>query len=99
MFRVIFRPRPLIGAAAALVLAGCAPDTPPENAAANGEALFSQRCGACHGAEGRGPSLEELRALSPEELRARIRNHPRAGDVLDRLPAVEFSDLVEFIEE
>ena len=65
----------------------------------SGAALFEENCGVCHGAGGRGPSLETLQALSPEELRNAIRNHPVAGPVPGRMPANEVSDLVEFLDQ
>ncbi len=78
---------------------GCAPEGGPEQAADSSADLFNRNCGACHGAEGRGPSLDTLRALSPDELRAGIRNHPTAGQIPERLPANQINDLIEYIEE
>lgn len=69
------------------------------NAMAAGEQLFQEQCSACHGPAGRGPSLETLQALSPEALRDGIRNHPKAGEIPQRLPATQLQDLVNFLEE
>lgn len=92
-----------------MLLAACGPSqeptgeasdpAPPAAAARTGEDLFEKNCGACHGAGGRGPSLETLKALSREELGAAIRNHPTAGQIPSRLPANEIGDLIEFLEE
>jgi mono/diheme cytochrome c family protein len=92
----------------AALLAACSPGEPParEDAAPAptsridaGADLFAQQCGACHGASGRGPSLETLQALSSDDLRAGIRNHPTAGTIPQRLPAAELSDLIEYLEQ
>lgn len=92
-----------------LLLAACGPaDEPPAKAVAaeqaktadtTGEDLFAKNCGACHGPAGRGPSLETLKALSSEDRRQAIINHPTAGQIPSRLPANEIGDLIEFLEE
>jgi mono/diheme cytochrome c family protein len=88
---------------AAAVLTACSPPAGTAGkgaeSATTGEALFEQHCGACHGPEGRGPSLVALRALSEEELRDAMRNHPPAGDIPARLPASEISDLIEYLAD
>lgn len=88
------------------VVSACSPaDTPAgpssDKAAnvASGASIFEENCGICHGAGGRGPSLESLMALGPAELRQAIRNHPTAGTIPSRLPANEISDLVEFLDQ
>ena len=97
-------------AAIAVLLAGvvsaCAPSetptgeaAPAQTAAESGADLFAVNCGPCHGPGGRGPSLETLKALSSEDLRAAIRNHPTAGQIPQRLPANEIGDLIEFLDE
>ncbi len=94
----------------AILLAACGPaEEPPAEAAATeqaqeaatmtGQDLFATNCGACHGPAGRGPSLETLKALSSEDLRQAILNHPTAGQIPSRLPANEIGDLIEFLEE
>lgn len=92
-----------------LLLAACGPAQEPEaeapaaeptnDASMIGEDLFAKNCGACHGPAGRGPSLETLKALSSEDLRQAILNHPTAGQIPSRLPANEIGDLIEFLEE
>lgn len=89
-------------AVAVVLTSGCAPDSPstseePE-AAERGKLLFATNCGACHGLNGRGPALAEIKALSSAERRERIRNHPIAGEIPQRLPANELSDVIEFLE-
>jgi hypothetical protein len=42
--------------------------------------------------------LAELKALSSAERRDRIRNHPIAGQIPQRLPAHQLSDVIEFFE-
>lgn len=99
-----------ISATLAICLAGmvsaCSPPDSPRSQSRDqaqtiesGAALFEENCGVCHGAGGRGPALETLQALSPEELRNAIRNHPVAGPVPGRMPANEVSDLVEFLDQ
>ena len=90
----------------AFVLAGpltaCAPETGKRTQVASdadGATLFDKNCSACHGQMGRGPSLDSIRSLSPEGLRAAIRNHPTAGQIPQRLPAAELQRLIEFLEQ
>ena len=82
-------------------LLACAPesDRQPTPTRKSGEEIFHESCGACHGEEGRGPSVAELRALSPEELRAAIRNHPTAGEIPERLSVDRIGGLIEYLEE
>ena len=82
-----------------MLIGACSPTDAPESSVDSGADLFDKNCSACHGAEGRGPSMEELRALTPDELRAGIRNHPTAGQIPNRLPAAEINDLIGYIEE
>lgn len=82
------------------ILAGCAPETATDDQrAASAEALFMENCSPCHGQQGRGPALAELRALGPDDLRTAIRNHPTAGQIPQRLPAASVQKLIEYIEE
>ena len=83
-----------------VALAACAPESEqPQDQAQLGAALFDTNCSACHGADGRGPSMAEIRALGPDELRAAIRNHPTAGQIPQRLPAAEVQRIIEYLEE
>ena len=105
----IDRAAPCIGLAAlgisfcAIVLvSACAPErnkplTGPQ-AAARGAQVFDYNCGFCHGTDGRGPALSEIKSLSKVERRKRIINHPISGQIPQRLPASELSDLNEFFE-
>jgi len=83
-----------------LLLSACDSDSgnPGRNlqAAENGEQIFNDNCGPCHGSGGRGPALAELKALSPAERGDRIRNHPVAGTIPQRLPANELIAVIEF---
>lgn len=81
------------------LLAACAPDDRQEQLAATPEQIFEKDCGACHGETGGGPTIAELRALSTEDLRAAISNHPTAGQIPERLPAARVDDLIKYIEE
>jgi len=87
---------------AILLASGCAQEsgnTPSgPQMADRGEQVFDENCGVCHGAEGRGPELTEIRALSSAERRDRIRNHPIAGQIPQRLPANQLADVIEFLE-
>ena len=87
---------------AVLLVSACAPDSPSTvaepQATERGEQAFMENCGVCHGAGGRGPALSELKALSSAERRDRIRNHPIAGQIPQRLPAHQLSDVIEFLE-
>ena len=85
-----------------LALSACAPEnggtsSGPE-AIDRGEQVFSDNCGVCHGAGGRGPTLAEIKALSSTDRRDRISNHPIAGQIPQRLPAKQLFDVIEFIE-
>ena len=87
---------------ALISVSACAPDrnkplTGPQ-AATRGAQVFDYNCGFCHGTDGRGPSLSEIKALSKEERRGRIINHPIAGQIPQRLRANEISDLNEFFD-
>jgi mono/diheme cytochrome c family protein len=87
---------------AMLLVPACAPDNGSKGsgvqATERGEQVFNENCGACHGVGGRGPALAELKALSSAERRDRIRNHPIAGQIPQRLPANQLSDVLEFLE-
>ena len=89
---------------AILFLSACAPDGGPATGGpqttdnGGGEAVFNENCSACHGAEGRGPKLAEIKALPADELRNRIRNHPIAGQIPQRLPANQLADVIDFLE-
>ena len=85
-----------------LTLSACAPEnggtaSGPE-AAERGEQVFLENCGVCHGEGGRGPALSEIKALPSAERRNRISNHPIAGQIPQRLPANQLSDVIEFFE-
>ena len=87
---------------AAMLLSACdvdtgAPATGPQ-AIERGEQIFELNCGACHGSDGQGPSLDQIMSLSSEERRTRMVNHPVAGQIPQRLRAHELSDLREFFE-
>jgi mono/diheme cytochrome c family protein len=79
-------------------IAGCAPEKTTEQIVKSGESVFTENCSTCHGPDGRGPALKELLELSPEGLRKGIQNHPTAGQIPQRLPAVQIGDLIEYIE-
>jgi mono/diheme cytochrome c family protein len=81
------------------LLGACAPDDAQKNVAATPEDMFTESCGACHSVEDNGPTVVELRALSAEELRAGIRNHPTAGDISDRLSAARIDELIKYLEQ
>jgi mono/diheme cytochrome c family protein len=87
---------------AAILLSACAPDsdrplTGPQ-AVERGAQVFDYNCGACHGDDGQGPSLSEIKSLTSDERRARMISHPIAGQIPQRLRAHELSDLREFFE-
>ena len=97
--------RAILSLGASLVsvaLAGCSPEsggTRSEPASADrGEQVFIENCSVCHGAEGRGPALAEIRALSSSTRREKIRSHPIAGQIPQRLPANQLADVIEFFE-
>ena len=85
-----------------LLLSACAPDSGSTSgeqpAVERGEQVFNENCGVCHGAGGRGLALAEIKALSSTERRDWIRNHPIAGQIPQRLPANQLSDIIEFLE-
>jgi len=60
--------------------------------------VFDYNCGFCHGADGRGPSLSEIKSLSKAERTGKIINHPISGQIPQRLQAHEISDLTKFFE-
>lgn len=81
-------------------LPACSPDTAGnagESSASKGGKVFSDNCAVCHGG-GRAPALSDLKALSAAERADRIRNHPQAGPITDRLTARELMDLIEYLE-
>lgn len=87
---------------AAMLLSACEVDsdrplTGPQ-AIERGEQIFEFNCGACHGVDGQGPSLEQIKALPSAERHSRMANHPVAGQIPQRLRAHELSDLREFFE-
>jgi len=87
-----------------MLLSACDVDMGSDTAASGPQAIergaevFELNCGACHGADGRGPSLDQIKSLSSEERRSRMVNHPVAGQIPQRLRAHELSDLREFFE-
>jgi mono/diheme cytochrome c family protein len=84
-----------------LMLSACAPETTADgdkaSAAADGAAVFAENCAVCH-LSGRAPRLESIKSLPQAERGDRIRNHPRAGNLVDRLTADKLMQLVELIE-
>lgn len=83
----------------AALTTACSPDTEQgQRAGDRGESLFDKNCSACHGEQGRGPSMDDLHALEPAELRAAIRNHPTAGQIPERLPATQVQEIIDYIE-
>jgi mono/diheme cytochrome c family protein len=87
---------------AVVLVPACSPDrnkplSGPQ-AAARGAQVFDYNCGFCHGADGRGPALSEIKSLSKVERRGRIINHPISGQIPQRLRANEISDLNEFFD-
>lgn len=84
---------------AAVFLAACAPDAPDNGAAstaiADGKAVFDKNCAVCHGVNNRGPALTTLKALPSAARADRIRNHPQAGNISERLSAAELLQLFE----
>ncbi len=85
---------------AVLLLSACGSDGGGQDskpqAAERGEQVFIVNCGPCHGPGGGGPSLAEIKALSAAERGDKIRNHPLAGRIPQRLPANELLDVIEF---
>ena len=79
-------------------VAACSQETGPSVARGqSGEDLFQENCSACHG-KGMGPSVEHLRSLTTEELRAGIINHPTAGQIQERLRADRVDKLINFLD-
>ena len=75
----------IIAMSALLIACDSGPQEPPVSAVERGASLFGENCTPCHGQAGRGPKMSEIRALSPEGLRAAIKNHPTAGQIPSRL--------------
>ena len=63
-----------------------------------GAERFIAECGVCHVGDGRGPSFVELGRLSESEFLARMRNHPVAGALPQRLTATQLDALNSFFE-
>ncbi len=101
---MVIRPANTIGFLTVLLgvlMSACAPDTEgtQQRAIERGAESFDKNCGACHGQQGRGPSMEDLRALAPDALREAIRNHPTAGQIPERLSAARVQEIIEYLEE
>lgn len=83
-----------------LMITACAPETPADggqaSAAMTGAAIFAENCAVCH-LSGRAPRLESIKSLPPAQRADRIRNHPQAGNVIDRLTAEQLLDLIELL--
>ena len=83
-----------------LMIAGCAPDSADErvgtSSSLDGAAVFAENCAVCH-LSGRAPRLESIQALPQAERTNRIRNHPQAGNLVDRLTAATLLDLIDFL--
>jgi len=98
-----FRPgKSLIFSFIIILVSACAPEsdkslTGPQ-AVARGEQLFDHNCGYCHGTDGRGPPLSEIKSLSKAERHKKVFNHPVAGQIPQRLKAHELSDLSDFFD-
>ena len=85
---------------AGVLLSACSPDTADdgrESSASKGAQVFSENCAVCH-AGGRAPATSDLKSLSSADRADRIRNHPQAGPITDRLTAKELLDLIEYLE-
>jgi mono/diheme cytochrome c family protein len=86
---------------ASLLVAGCAPESADERGgepqAIDGAAVFAENCAVCH-LGGRAPRLESIKALPQSERGNRMSNHPRAGDLVDRLTAATLLDLIDFLK-
>ena len=80
-------------------IAACSSDDTSSTKPASAEEMFAKDCGACHGEGGRGPTLADMRALSEEELRSAIQQHPTAGQIPERLPAARVDDLIKYIDQ
>ncbi len=98
---LIFRAS-VIAAAIAISLTACAPDSADNSNAsihiADGAKVFSDNCAVCHGNDGRGPALSKLQSLLPAERADRMRNHPLAGQIGERLTAIQLLKLVDFLK-
>ena len=82
------------------LLSACSPDTAGdgrESSASTGAQVFSENCAVCH-AGGRASATSDLKSLSAAERADRIRNHPQAGPIIDRLTAKELLDLIEYLD-
>ena len=84
-----------------LMLTACAPETPADggsaSASVDGAAVFAENCAVCH-LSGRAPKLESIKSLPPAQRGDRIRNHPRAGNIVDRLTADTLMELIDLLE-
>jgi mono/diheme cytochrome c family protein len=84
-----------------LLIAGCAPESADDRDSASqaidGAVVFAENCAVCH-LSGRAPRLESIKALPQSERGDRIRNHPRAGNLVDRLTAATLLDLIDFLK-
>ena len=91
----------VIPALLALLLSACSPDDLPakQSTKESGAAIFKENCSYCHGPDRRGPAMDELHALTSDELRKALREHPTAGQIPQKLPAIDLQALIEFIEE
>ena len=81
------------------LLGACSPKTAEERAGVTPEEKFAQNCGACHTVAENAPTVAELRALSSEDLRAGIENHPTAGEITDRMTAASIDDLITYLQQ
>ncbi len=84
-----------------LMITACAPETPADggqaSASIEGAAIFAENCAVCH-LSGRAPKLESIKSLPQAQRGDRMRNHPRAGNIVDRLTADTLMDLIELLE-
>ena len=85
-----------------ILVSACSPEsdrsiTGPQ-AVARGAQVFDYNCGYCHGTDGRGPPLSEIKSLSKVERRNKVINHPVSGRIPQRLKAHELSDLSDFFD-
>ncbi len=81
-------------------LAACSPDKSDdgrESSASKGLKVFADNCVVCHGG-GRAPALSDIKSLPAADRADRIRNHPQAGPITERLTAKELLDLIEYLE-
>jgi len=88
--------------AAAIAVTACTTDSADDGNApaqiAQGAKVFSDNCAVCHGNNGRGPALSKIQALAPAERADRMRNHPQAGRIGERLTAIQILKLVDFLK-